>query len=150
MSEYIAEVRNLPAAAAVLKVIGDRLGDEEALIGAFGRLHPETQVFEQGNDQIALDLWADGQPYASVLMFKTASPKGTTAILSYGDQDIFVTSFAAEAAKWVEIKVGPLATQTSEPDLPVMTASSGTRLVTLSRIASGEESQFDIAFSTID
>jgi len=150
MSESTAEVGKLPAAEAVLKAIVDSLGDQEALVDAFGRLYPETHVLEQGNDQIMLDLWADGQPYASVFMSRTASPNATTAIFSYWDPDILVTSFATEAAKWVEGEVGPLVTQTSDPDLPVMTASSGKRLVTLSRVASGEESQFDITVSLSD
>jgi hypothetical protein len=150
MSEATAEEERLPAAEAVLFALRDSLGDQKALVDAFGALYPETHLLEQGTDQIVLDLWANGQPYASVFMFQTTSPKSTTAIFSYWDPDILVTPFAAEAAKWVEIEVGPLTEQPSAPDLPVTIASSGELSVTLSRVASGEESQFDISFSRSD
>ena len=146
MNEAAAEEGQLPAADAVLFALRDSLGDQKALVDAFAALYPETHLLEQGTDRIALDLWANGQPYASVFMLQTTSPKSTTAVFSYWDPDVLVTLFAAEAAKWVEIEVGPLTAQSSAPDLPVAVASSSKLSVTLSRVASGEESQFDITF----
>lgn len=150
MSEATAEEARLPTAEDVLFALRDSLGDQKALVDAFGALYPETHFLEQGNDRIALDFWANGQPYASVFMFQTASPQSTTAIFSYWDPDIVVTPFAAKAAKWVEVEVGPLTEQPSAPDLPVTIASSGKLSVTLSRVESGEESQFDISLSRAD
>jgi hypothetical protein len=150
MSEAIAEEVQLPAAETVLFALRDGLGDQKALVEAFRALYQEVRLLEQGTDQIALDLWANGQPYASVFMFQTTSPQSTTAIFSYWDPAILVTPFAAEAAKWVEVEVGPLTEQPSAPDLPVTIASSGKLSVTLSRVAAGEESQFDISFSRIE
>ncbi len=150
MSRAAAEEGQLPAADSVLIALRDSLGDQGALVDAFGALYPETHLLEQSADRIALDLWSNGQPYATVFMYQTPSPKSTTAIFNYWNPDTLVTPFAAEAAKWVEFEVGPLTAQTSAPDLPVSIASSGKLSVTLSRVSSGEESQFDISFSRSD
>lgn len=147
VSRAAAEEGQLPAAASVLIALRNSLGDQEALVDAFGTLYPETHLLEQSADRIALDLWSNGQPYATVFMYQTPSPKGTTAVFIYWNLDTLVTPFAAEAAKWVEIEVSPLTAQTSAPELPVTIASSGKLSVTLSRVSSGEESQFDIFFS---
>ncbi|MCK8485531.1 hypothetical protein MUY21_15970 [Aliiroseovarius sp. S2029] len=151
MNEVIAEEDKLPSADAVLIALNSSLGDQNALVDAFARLYPESHVLDRGEDKILIDLWANGQPYASVFMFQTASPNGMTAIFSYWDPDILVTHFAANAEKWVKAEIGPLTTTlTSAPGLPETTASLGKLSVTLSRVASGEESQLDITFSLSD
>ena len=80
MSRAAAEDGQLPVAESVLIALRDSLGDQEALVDAFGALYPETHLLEQSADRIALDLWSNRQPYATVFMYQTEVVPGNRTV----------------------------------------------------------------------